>query len=375
MKKCIVASDSFKGTLSSREICKIARETVPRFFPDCELITTPIADGGEGTVDCFVEALNMDTVTVAVAGPFGELIEAKYAKKDRTAVIEMASAVSLPLVGDRLDPLRASTLGVGQILRHAIENGCNNILLGLGGSASNDGGCACASAMGVKFYGQDGSCFIPVGESLKQIKRIDISETKALLHGVKITVMCDVENPLYGPKGAAYVFGPQKGASKELCLELVEQLRAFNKRLEEDLGVFVADVPGSGAAGGMGAGCMAFFDAELKPGIEAVLDMVEFDHQLLGTDLVITGEGKLDSQSMDGKVISGVGKRCKAKDVPLLSIVGNIEPKVPIYEAGVSAVFSINRQAMAFEQSASYSHYNYRQTLEDILRLLSIRRS
>ena len=199
MKKCIVISDSFKGTLSSLEICGIAQQSIPRFFPGCEVVTVPVADGGEGTVDCFVEAIHAEPVTVQVTGPYGEEIQATYCRSGHRAVVEMASAAGLPMVGDRRNAEKTTTYGVGQIIRHAVEQGCTEILLGLGGSCTNDGGCGCAAALGTKFSREDGTCFVPVGEILDQIAHIDVSETRKLLEQVQVTVMCDVDNPLYGP--------------------------------------------------------------------------------------------------------------------------------------------------------------------------------
>lgn len=369
MKKCIVISDSFKGTLSSREICRIARETVPQVFPDCEVVCIPVADGGEGTVACFEEAVGAVPVSVSVQGPYGEPVEAVYGRKGPLAVVEMAAAAGLPLAGERRDPEQTTTYGVGQLIRHAVEGGCTDILLGLGGSATNDGGCGAAAALGARFYRRDGGCFVPVGGTLDQIGDIDISETGRLLEGVRITAMCDVENPLYGPQGAAYIFGPQKGADPDMVRRLDGQLRALSAVLTRRLGRDLSQMAGAGAAGGMGAGCAAFLGAELRSGIEAVLDTVDFDRRLEGADLVITGEGRLDSQSLHGKVISGVAKRTRG--VPLVAVVGCVgEGAEAAYELGVTAVFSINREAESFERSAPKSAVHYRSTLEDILRLV-----
>lgn len=369
MKKCIVISDSFKGTLSSREICRIARETVPPVFPECEVVCIPVADGGEGTVACFEEAIGAVPVSVCVQGPYGEPVEAVYGRKGPLAVVEMAAAAGLPLAGEHRDPEQTTTYGVGQLIRHAVEGGCTDILLGLGGSATNDGGCGAAAALGARFYRRDGGCFVPVGCTLDQIDGIDISETGRLLEGVRITAMCDVENPLYGPQGAAYIFGPQKGADPDMVRRLDGQLRALSAVLTRRLGRDLSQMAGAGAAGGMGAGCVAFLGAELRSGIEAVLDIVDFDRRLEGADLVITGEGRLDSQSLHGKVISGIAKRTRG--VPLVAVVGCIgEGAEAAYALGVTAVFSINREAESFEQSAPKSAVHYRSTLEDILRLV-----
>ncbi len=371
MKKCIVISDSFKGTLSSLEICEVARESIPRIFPECEVVTVPVADGGEGTVECFVEAIQAVPVTVDVTGPYGEPIQATYARSGNRAVVEMACAASLPMVGDRRNPELTTTFGVGQVIRHAVEQGCTEVLLGLGGSATNDGGCGCAAALGVKFFDQEGKEFVPLGKTMGDVAKIDTTESAALLKDVKVTVMCDVDNPLYGPAGAAYVFGPQKGADEEMVVRLDNNLRKLAQAIQENLGLDIAEHPGTGAAGGMGAGCIAFLGAELKSGIEAVLDMVEFDKTLEGTDMVITGEGRIDSQSVRGKVISGIAKRTSARNIPLIAIVGCIDKSASdAYDLGVTAIFGIDREAKAFEVYAHESRDNYQRTLEDVLRCI-----
>ena len=371
MKKCIVISDSFKGTLSTLDICAIAREVFPAHFPDCELVTLPVADGGEGTVACFLEALQAQPVTVSISGPFGEPIQAVYARKNSLAVIEMASAAGLPLAGERRDPETATTYGVGQLIRHAVEQGCTDILLGLGGSATNDGGCGCAAALGTCFFDAAGNSFVPVGGTLADIAHIDVRERCRLLENVRVTVMCDVENPLFGPNGAAWVFGPQKGADDAMAARLDDGLRHLDAAFQQDLGLHLADLPGAGAAGGMGAGSIAFLGGTLRSGIEAVLDAVDFDRRLDGADLVITGEGRIDAQSVQGKVISGIAKRTAPRNIPLVAIVGGIGPGAEAaYDLGVTAMFSINRAAESFAESAPKSAENYRRTLSDLLRLI-----
>ena len=371
MKECIVISDSFKGTLSSLEICDVARQSIPKIFPGCKVVTIPVADGGEGTVECFVEAIQATPVTVDTTGPYGEVIQATYARSGSKAVVEMACAAGLPMVGERRNPELTTTYGVGTVIRHAVESGCTEILLGLGGSATNDGGCGCAAALGVKFYDQEGKEFVPLGKDMDQIDKIDVSEARELLKNVKITVMCDVENPLYGPTGAAYIFGPQKGADEEMVLRLDGKLRKLDEVLQRELGLSIAQQPGTGAAGGMGAGCIAFLGAELKSGIEAVLDLVEFDSRLETADLVITGECRIDSQSVHGKVISGIAKRTSVRNVPLIAVVGCIDKSADeAYDLGVTAIFGIDREAVAFEKYAHKTRENYQRTLEDILRLI-----
>lgn len=371
MKKCIVISDSFKGTLSSLEICGIARETVAEVFPDCQVVPVPVADGGEGTVACFVEAIGAEPVTADVTGPYGEPVQAVYARKGSLAVIEMAAAAGLPMVGQRKDPESTTTYGVGLLIRHAVESGCREILLGLGGSATNDGGCGAAAALGVRFLDDDGREFVPVGKTLGRVAHIDVTAARALLAGTNVTAMCDVENPLCGPSGASSVFGPQKGADPEMVKRLDQGLASLAAVIRRDLGLDLAGCPGAGAAGGMGAGCMAFFSGTLKSGIEAVLDIVGFDSLLEEVDLVITGEGRIDSQSVHGKVISGIARRTSPRNVPLVAIVGCIDPSAEAaYDLGVTAMFNIDREVQTFEQLAPNSAVNYRRTLRDVLRLI-----
>ena len=375
MKKCIVISDSFKGSLSSGEICDIARACFAEVLSDCELTAIPVADGGEGTVDCFHQVCGGELVPVTVQGPFGQDMEAAYLRLDGgRAVIEMASSAGLPLVGDRRDPRITSTYGVGQQIRHAVEQGSTQILLGLGGSCTNDGGCGCAAALGVRFLDRAGQAFVPTGGTLDQIAHIDVSGARQLLQTVKLTAMCDIDNPMHGPTGASYIFGPQKGADSAMVEFLDGQLKALDAVIQRELHRAVADVPGAGAAGAFGAGILAFLDGTLCPGIEAVLDLVDFDGKLKDCDLVITGEGRFDSQSIRGKVVSGVSRRAKRQGVPVAVIAGSVAEDVESVSAdpdsGVTAVFSINRQAMDYSESRPFSRRNYRYTLENLLRLM-----
>ena len=236
----------------------------------------------------------------------------------------------------------------------------------------NDGGCGCAAAMGVEFYNSRGEKFLPVGASLDQIAKIDISPAKELLKNCAVTAMCDIENPMYGPAGAAYIFAPQKGASEEMTAMLDKNLRAFDTVLQSQLNIpSLGRVPGTGAAGAMGAGAIAFFGARLKSGIETVLDLVGFDQKLEGCDLVITGEGKIDSQSLKGKVVIGVARRAKKQNVPVIAIVGDVaDDAYGAYEQGVSAIFSINRLAVPRAEAKQRSYEDYQHTLEDVLRLM-----
>lgn len=360
MKKCIVISDSFKGSLPSRDICAIARERIPLFFPACEVRALNVADGGEGTVDCFLNSCD------------GEPIDAAYGLlPDGTAVIEMAAAAGLPLVAGRKNPCVTTTYGVGQLIADALARGARRIVLGLGGSATNDGGCGCAAALGVRFTDAGGRAFIPVGVTLDRIAHIDASAAHERLHGVRVIAMCDITNPMHGHSGAAHIFAPQKGADEAAVRELDRQLRTLDKTFRRELNASVAMLPGAGAAGAFGAGCVALLGAELRRGIEVVLDVVGFDALLTDADLVITGEGRIDAQSTHGKVVGGVARRAHARGVPVFAIVGDVgDDAYGAYDAGVSAIFSINRLAVPRDEAKARSHIDYTHTLDDLLRCI-----
>ena len=366
-RKIIIAADSFKGTLTSAQVGGITAEVARQHFSDCEVINIPIADGGEGSVDCFLSCLNGDKKMLTVKGPLMKDMESFYAVLDnKTAVIEMAACAGLPLMGDKKDPFNASTYGVGQLINAAVQRGVNEIILGLGGSATNDGGCGAAAACGVKFYKSDGSVFIPTGGTLKYIEKIEPN----IFSAVKITAMCDIINPMHGESGAAYIFGPQKGASPKDVKILDEGLKHLDAVIARDLKKSVANVPGSGAAGAMGAGMLAFFNAELKAGIEVVLDTVGFDNLLEDADLVISGEGSFDNQSLGGKVVSGIAKRSKRRNVPLIVVAGGAQDLPGAYEIGVTAVFTINRLPESLKDSARKSSDNLRAEVDNIFRLI-----
>ena len=372
MKKIAVVSDSFKGSVTSSEICAIVAGEAKRFFPACEVVGLPVADGGEGTVDSFLECMAGEKISIEAAGPFFERRDAFYGRFGDTAIIDMAAAAGLPLVGDAKNPLLTTTYGVGELMRHALENGAVRLILALGGSATNDGGCGAAAALGARFLDANGESFVPVGGTLSKIANIDLAQTKELLDGVTVVAMCDIDNPMHGSRGAAYVFAPQKGADETMVRVLDGELVALDQTISRTLGIAVSTLPGAGAAGAMGAGVVAFFGAQLKPGIETVLDTVGFDERVAGADFVITGEGKLDSQSLRGKVVIGVARRAKRAGVPVVAIVGDIGDDIDeAYEAGVTAVFSTNRLAIPFSEAKPRSERDYRAAVNNIMRLMA----
>lgn len=272
MNKVILIPDSFKGTLSSTQICEIISAEIRKQFPNCKIVSIPVADGGEGSVDCFLSALGGQKVASTVSGPHFEKMESYFGMiEDSIAVIEMASCAGLPLVEDHKDPLATTTYGVGELILAAAKQGARKIIVGLGGSCTTDGGCGAAAACGVKFYDTTGNSFIPTGGTLKQIEHIDVLSFNPTIKNIEVVAMCDIENPMYGPEGAAYVFAPQKGASPNEVQLLDEGLIHLAQIIKRDLGIDIASIPGTGAAGAMGAGMIAFFNASLQMGIETVL--------------------------------------------------------------------------------------------------------
>ena len=374
MEKILLVPDSFKGTLSSRQVCQVMAGQLRRFFPQAQVKSIPVADGGEGSVEAFLAAAGGERRTRTVTGPFGEPVEAFYGVlgDGRTAVIEMAACAGLPLAEGRLNPERATTYGVGELLLAAKEAGCTKAILGLGGSCTNDGGAGAAAALGAKFTRADGTAFVPTGGTLGEIAALDVSPVAQALQGMELTAMCDIDNPLYGEAGAAAVFAPQKGADAAMVARLDAGLRHLGQVSARCLGRDFSHLPGAGAAGGLGFGMAAFCGAQLRMGIDAVLDAVGFDSLLPGTDVVFTGEGKIDSQSARGKVVSGVAARCRKAGVPVVAVVGQIgQGFEEMYQQGLTAVFSINRAAQLFAESRFHAGENLALTMENIARLLA----
>ena len=371
--KVVLIPDSFKGTLSSVEVCRVLRGCVELRLPGCEVRAIPVADGGEGSVDAFLAALGGEKVHARVAGPFFEPVESFYGLTDggKTAIVEMAACAGLPLAGERRDPALTTTYGVGELIALAVEGGARKIILGLGGSATNDAGCGAAAALGVRFFDRTGTPFVPTGGTLGEVERIDVSAARERLRGVEITAMCDIDNPMYGENGAAYVFAPQKGAGPEQVRALDAGLRRLAGVMRRELGMDFAELPGAGAAGAMGAGVTAFLGASLQSGIESVLNAVDFDGAAADADLIFTGEGRLDSQSLRGKVVIGVARRAKRLGKRVIAIVGGAEGELEAaYAEGVTAVFTTNRLPEPLSRSAPRAAENLAFTMDNILRLL-----
>lgn len=362
--------------MSSARICALMKKAAEAVFPDCETVSIPVADGGEGSVDAFLEAAGGVKQQLTVKNPFFEDMESFYGildgdETEKTAVVEMAACAGLPLASGRLNPHVTTTYGAGQLIAHALEKGCKKIIIGLGGSATNDGGCGAAAALGAVFFDKDGKRFVPTGGTLKDIARIDIAGIDARIGQTDCIAMCDIDNPLHGKNGAAYIFGPQKGADETAVRELDEGLRHLAEIIKRDIGIDKADYPGAGAAGGMGYGMLCFLGARLKMGIETVLDTAGFDRRIADADCIFTGEGKIDSQSLRGKVVIGVARRAKKAGVPVIAVVGDAEKDIDaVYDEGVTAVFSINRLAVPFSEARKTAEQDLSAAMGNILRLM-----
>lgn len=372
MKKIVLIPDSFKGTMSSEEICSIMAEQITRLFPESEVVQIPVADGGEGTVDAFITAVGGRRIPCTVSGPYGEPVEAFYGLlDDNTAIVEMAAAAGLPLVEERKNASLTSTYGVGELIKAALKHGSRKLVIGLGGSATNDGGTGAAAALGVRFLDDSGQSFVPVGGTLSRIKTIDMTGLLPEVRESEIITMCDIDNPLCGPQGAAAVFAPQKGATPDDIEQLDAGLRHLADLVDRDLGQQILDLPGSGAAGGMGGGTVAFLGAALEMGIETVLNMTRFDELIRDADLVISGEGKIDGQSLRGKVVIGVGRRTRKQGIPLIAVVGDIGDDVSAaYDEGVSGIFSINRVAVPFSDAKKRAQSDLALTIDNLFRFI-----
>ena len=364
--KLVFASDSFKGSLDSSRTAELLEAAAREVFGEVETVSIPLADGGEGTVDAVLAASDAKAVTVTVHGPLMDPVEAKYALfDDGRAVVEMASASGLTLVPeDRRDPLEATSAGTGELLADALEHGARDITVAIGGSATNDGGMGFMKALGAVFYDEEGNELEGRGRDLEKVSRIDLSGLDKRLADARISVMCDVDNPLTGESGATYVYGPQKGADEASLAELERGMCNYRDVIRDLTGIDCDEVAGAGAAGGIGAALYALLGAELKPGIEIMLDLTGFDKALDGADMVLTGEGKADFQSLRGKAMQGVGKRAKERGVPVTAIVGclgegwdglfrcGIERIIPLAHGRISSEEAIQRAEELYYSAA-----------------------
>ena len=376
--KIIVAPDSFKGSVSALEAANAIEQGIRRVFPDAVIDKIPMADGGEGTVQSLVDATGGHIQTHHVLAPLENEVEAKFGilADGETAVIEMASASGLTLVAPHeRDPLRTTTYGTGQLIRAALEAGCRRLIIGIGGSATNDGGIGMAEALGIRLLDANGKQIPRGGGNLGQLRSIDITGLHPAISETETVVACDVNNPLTGPDGASHVYGPQKGATPEMIEVLDECLTHFDNILTETLGRSFNDIPGAGAAGGLGAGLMAFLNAELRLGVDIMIDAVNLKERVKGAALVFTGEGQLDFQTAFGKTPVGVAKTAKAHNIPVVAIAGGIaEGAEAVYEAGIDAMLGIVQEPMSLEDAVGDATRLIADTAEQTARLIAIGR-
>lgn len=372
--KVVIACDSFKGSVTAVQAVSYLEEGIRRVWPEAEVDGIPVADGGEGTVDAFLHSVPGRRIYVWVTGPLGEPVQAEFALlEDGTAVIEMAAASGLPLVSpEKRNPMLTTTYGTGELILAALNAGCARLVLGLGGSATNDGGAGMAQALGVKLLDGQGRSLPPGGGALERLERMDVNGIDPRLAQIPLVVACDVTNPLCGPQGASAVFGPQKGADGEMVAKLDQNLAHFARVGQACTGRDVVNVPGAGAAGGLGAGLLLFTNAQMCSGITTVLDTVGFDARVTDADLVITGEGRMDGQSVCGKTPVGVAQRVKAQgNIPVVAIVGSIGPQAErVYDYGIDAIFSTAPGPITLEEAMGNSHTLLASTAERVARLM-----
>ncbi|HGE6065288.1 TPA: glycerate kinase [Vibrio cholerae] len=371
--KVVIAPDSFKESLTAKQVCDAIQAGLARVWHDAKFVAIPVADGGEGTVQSLVDATQGRLVEVKVMGPQGKRVEAFYGMlgDNQTAVIEMAAASGLHHVPmTQRDPKLTTSFGTGELIRHALDQGVTKLIIGLGGSATNDGGVGMLAALGARFTNADGDPIQLTGGGLRELTHINLQDFDPRLQHCDILVACDVNNPLCGDKGASAVFGPQKGATPEDVQLLDGALRQFGLLTEKVTGKMVLESAGAGAAGGMGAALLAYTQARLRPGIEIVLETVQLAYQVSDADLVITGEGRIDSQTVHGKTPMGVAKVAKRFDVPVLALCGCTGDNYQaVYQCGIDAVFAAVPRAMSLEDALKESDFNLADLAENVARL------
>lgn len=375
--KVVIAPDSYKGSLSAKEVAEAIEKGIKKADKNINVSKVPMADGGEGITESLVDATGGGIIQVKVADPLMREIEAFYGilGDGETAVIEMAAASGLPLLKEEeRNPMKTTTYGTGQLIKHALDMGCRKFIIGLGGSATNDGGAGMAKALGVKFLDSKGREVELGGGALGNLSSIDISSIDERIKECTILAACDVDNPLVGPEGASFVFGPQKGATKEEVMMLDQNLQHYGQLLEETLNNSILDYPGAGAAGGLGGGLLAFLNAELKRGIDIVIEASGLEKIVKDADLVITGEGMIDNQTIYGKTPYGVAKVASKYDIPIIAIAGGIGNGAEIlYANGFSSIFSIVDKPMKLEESIANCDVLLQNTAERIMRVFMLK--
>lgn len=376
--RIVIAPDSFKGSLTSHEVAQAMERGVKRVLPQCTTVLLPLSDGGEGLVDSLVVASGGKLLDYEVQGPLGRPVNAQMGLlgDGKTAVIEMAQASGLTLIKlEERNPLVTSTFGTGQLIKAALDLGCTKLIIGIGGSATNDGGMGMAQALGFQFLDGEGQPLGAGGAELARLAKIDLSNVDPRLKDVQIEVACDVDNPLTGPQGAAHIYGPQKGATPEMVEFLDQALANYDLVLQRDLGKDVGLTPGAGAAGGLGTGLMALLGGKLVSGIELVLRVLRFTEKTKGAELVLTGEGKFDAQSAYGKVPVGVGRQCLKLGVPVVVVAGTVLPDAErLHQEGITAYFSIQNRPMSLEEAMENGAELVENQVAEVVRLFAVRK-
>ncbi|ELY2621913.1 glycerate kinase [Cronobacter malonaticus] len=373
LKKIVIAPDSFKESLSAMDVAKAIEAGFREIYPQAHYVCVPMADGGEGTVEAMVAATGGQIITTPVTAPLGNKVDGFFGLlgDGETAVVEMAAASGLHLVpAAQRDPRITTSYGTGELILAALERGVKAIIIGIGGSATNDGGAGMMQALGARFLDGEGRELAPGGAALARLARLDLSALDPRLAQVSVTVACDVDNPLCGEKGASAVFGPQKGATPAMVTELDAALRCFGEQLEAVTGKTIISAPGAGAAGGMGAALLGMLNAELRPGIEIVIESLGLAQAVRDADLVITGEGRLDSQSIHGKTPIGVARVAKQFQRPVVAIAGSLTPDYQIvHEHGIDAAFSVIDRIVTLQEALDDAERNLRVTARNVAAL------
>lgn len=372
--KFLFASDSFKGTLTSEQTIALLKKAAEEIFPGCETGGVPVADGGEGTTEAVVKARQGRLVPVRAQGPLGEETEAFYGVlSEREAILEMASASGLPLLPEeRRDPRITTSYGTGELVHAVLKAGFRDISIAIGGSATNDGGMGFARALGVRFLDRAGNELMGRGEDLEKVAHIDVTGLDPLAREARFIVMCDVTNPLCGPDGATWTFGKQKGGTPEILEQLEAGMQNYRDVIRREFGIDPDRIKGGGAAGGLGTALMVYLGAEMKSGIETVLDLIHFDEKLVGVDAVITGEGRTDWQSCFGKVVQGVGDRAKRHGIPVYVLSGSLgQGYEQIYEHGVNSVMTTVDGPMPLSEALERAEELYYKGAVRLFRFLS----
>ncbi|WP_040975868.1 glycerate kinase [Necropsobacter massiliensis] len=374
--KFVIAPDSFKESLTALEVAEAIEIGFRKIFPDAIYVKIPMADGGEGTVQSLVDATQGKLINVEVCAPLGNKVSAFFGLSgdNQTAIIEMAAASGLHLVpSPQRNPLKTTSFGTGELIRAALDYGIKKIILGIGGSATNDGGVGMLQALGAKFLNQQNEQIAFGGENLTQIKTIDLSKLDPRLQQIELDVACDVDNPLCGESGATAIFGPQKGATAEMIHILDNALLHFSQIAEQQCGLNIRDTPGTGAAGGMGGGLLLLPKVRLKSGVNIITDTLNLKERIKDADVVITGEGRMDGQSARGKTPIGVAKTAKIFNKPVIAIVGSLrEDYEAIYENGIDAVFPIIRQVQSLEDTLKCGRENLISTAQNVAKLYQL---